>query len=125
MYTLVASALVGAILATRGRPKTRCIKKSLLGPKTGATYALEDFPDAGFILVIAQDGSRAVFQRRAASPSGGEGFAWQHGRGRPETLRAIYTDVVGEPPPATAVGPKAVPNAAPRAAGSKANRGTP
>src|SRR6187551_568554 len=106
MYTLIGSALVGALLASRGRPKTKCIRKSLLGPKTGATYTVEDFPSAGFIVVIAADGSKAIFQRRSATPDKGEGFAWQHGKGQPATLRAIYTDIVGEPPPAAAVGPR-------------------
>lgn len=110
MYKYAAAALVGAALAFGARPKTTVKKLSLIGPKTGATYAVEDFPDAGFMLVKAKDGSYAVFQRKAASPSGGAGFSWQHGRGRSETLRAIYRDVVGEPPPPSAVGPRAVPS---------------
>lgn len=141
MYRYAAAALVGAALAFGTRPRTAVKKLQLIGPKTGATYTVEEFPDAGFMVVKAKDGSRAVFQRKAASPGGGAGFAWQHGRGRSETLRAIYRDVVGEPPPASAVGPRAVPNPgekpkapkpeAPRAAvagkaaPSKANRSTP
>jgi hypothetical protein len=119
MYPLIGSALVGALLVTRTKPNTKFTKTSLLGPKSGAKYQVEDFTDAGFIVVQAADGSRAVFQRRAANPAGGKGFAWQHGRGAPATLRAIYIDVMGEEPPKTAVGPKAVPN--PKTASAKAS----
>jgi hypothetical protein len=115
MYrSLAAAALIGAAVAYGFRPtKTKVNKLSLLGPKTGATYQVEDFVDAGFVIIKAADGSTAVFQRAGASPimaTGSKGFVWQHGKGRPETLRAIYLDVVGEPPPPSAVGPKAVPN---------------
>lgn len=139
MYRYAAAVLVGAALAFGMRPNTKVKKLSLIGPKTGATYTVEEFPDAGFMVVKAKDGSHAVFQRKAASPAGGAGFAWQHGRGRSETLRAIYRDVVGEPPPASAVGPRAVPSpgekpkakpapvasAAAAAGPTKANRSTP
>ena len=107
-YTAIGSALLGAVLVSRALPKTKHSKKTLLGPKTGATYTVEDFAEAGFIVVTAADGSKGTFQRRAASPEGGAGFSWQHGKGRPETLRAIYSDIVGEPPPPAAVGPRAV-----------------
>lgn len=110
MYPLVGSALIGALLVTRTKPQTKFSKTTMLGPKSGAKYQVEDFTDAGFIVVQAADKSRAVFQRKAASPAGGRGFAWQHGRGNPATLRAIYIDIMGEEPPKTAVGPKAVPN---------------
>lgn len=118
MYTLIGSALLGALLMGRTKPKTKCDKKQLLGPRTGATYTVEDFVDAGFIVVTAADGSKGVFQRRAASPEGGMGFSWQHGRGKPATLRAIYLDMVGESPPqaTTSFGPRGVPNAPPSAA---------
>lgn len=131
---LAAAALVGAALAFGTRPKTTVKKLQLIGPKTGATYQVEEFPDVGFMLVKAADGSQAVFQRKAASPTGGAGFAWQHGRGRPETLRAIHLDIVGEPPPARAVGPKGIPSphdkpkatpVAGKKPDTKANRGTP
>jgi hypothetical protein len=114
--SLAAAAVVGALVAYGFRPTKTTVKKmSLLGPKTGATYTVEDFTDAGFTLVTAADGSRAVFQRANASPMsapGQRGFVWQHGKGKPETLRAIYLDIIGEPPPASAVGPKVVPNPA-------------
>lgn len=134
MYKFAAAALVGAALVYGVRPKTRVKKLKIIGPKTGATYQVEEFPEAGFMLVKAADGSVAVFQRKAASPGGGAGFAWQHGKGRSETLRAIYRDVIGEPPPAAAVGPKAVPNPHERPKAdatkkpepkTKANRSTP
>lgn len=117
MYPVIGSAIVGALLVTRTKPKTKFSKTTVLGPKSGAKYQVEDFTDAGFIVVQAADGSRAIFQRKAASPAGGKGFAWQHGRGAPATLRAIYIDIMGEEPPKTAVGPKAVPN--PKATASK------
>lgn len=114
--SLAAAALVGAVVAYGFRPtRTKVKKMAMLGPKTGATYDVEDFVDAGFTLIKAADGSTAVFQRASASPMtmGQRGFTWQHGKGKPQTLRAIYLDVIGEPPPASAVGPKAVPNPAP------------
>lgn len=126
MYTLIGSALIGAFLASRSKPKTRCEKKALLGPKTGATYQVEDFVDAGFLVVTAADGSHGIFMRSSARPEGGAGVVWQHGRGNPETLRAIYLDLLGEPPKPKAVPePAATPGSAPRPPKTHAHRGTP
>lgn len=94
---IVGAAAFGALLMGRTKPKTKATKKVLLGPRTGNTYQVEDFAEAGFIVVRAADGSRAVFVRSAVAVPGCPGFTWQHGQGNPASLQAMNLDICGPP----------------------------
>ena len=48
---LVVAGLVGAALVNRRRPQSRVHKRECYGPRTGATYQVEDFPDARLVSV--------------------------------------------------------------------------
>lgn len=99
MYITAAAALIGALLVSRTKPKTACKKKVMLGPRSGVTWQVEDFEDAGFIVVRGPGDEVGVFSRARGRP----GFVWHHGRGRPEVLKAMHDDLI--PPAATPATP--------------------
>lgn len=111
--TAIGGALVGALLMSRVVPKTKCEKKKLLGPKSGATYSVEDFVDTGFVVVKAEDGAMGIFSKKKDGP----GYDWHQGRGRPSTLAQIYEDMIGEKPR-----PRAVPEQRPASKPTTQNR---
>ena len=70
------------------KPRTPYEKKTSMGARSGITYSVEDFPQAGFVVVRAPDGSEGVFSRNIKAV----GFAWSRGRGNPGTLELMRTD---------------------------------
>lgn len=90
MLLPAAAAVIGALVMGATKPRTRYEKKSAMGPRSGITYEVEDFPAAGFIVVRAPDGTEGVFSRRL--PSDGTGFEWSRGRGNPGTLKLMRND---------------------------------
>lgn len=96
---LIAAAVVGFVAAGRGNPRTRCEKKTLLGPRTGRSYEVEEFPDAGF-LVVRFEGCHGVFQHVRPKHPSEPRFAWRGGKGPGEALHGMCLDlgVVKDPP---------------------------
>lgn len=92
-FVPVLCAGVGALLASRGKPETRCEKKHLLGPVSGVTYEVEDFKEAGFVVVKAPDGSKGVFQRLTPQKQGDPRFAWRQGMGQAPVLHLMCQDL--------------------------------
>lgn len=100
MYPILGAMAVGALLMGRTKPKTACVKKVVLGPRSGLTYQIEEFPAAGFVVARAPDGSTGVFRRGGPSPPGGapvapsetSAFAYSHGRGHPQTMVKMMAD---------------------------------
>ena len=70
------------------KPRTPYEKKTAMGTRSGITYSVEDFPQAGFVIVRAPDGSEGVFSRKL----GAAGFTWSRGRGNAGTLELMRTD---------------------------------
>ena len=64
MYPYLFAAMVGALFANKRVPKTRCSKRDAYGPTSGAVYKVEDFGDAGFIVVHDPDGRTVVTFKR-------------------------------------------------------------
>lgn len=89
MFLPIAAAVVGALAMGSTKPRTPYEKKTSMGPRSGLTYEVEDFPNAGFVVVRAPDGSEGVFSRK---PPPETGFAWSRGRGNPGTLGAMRAD---------------------------------
>lgn len=98
MLPLIGAALLGAIAMGRTKPKTKAARMTLLGPRSGCAYEVEDFQSAGFLVVRAPDGATATFRRKSVSKPGAPGFEWQHGSGSRETLAMIIRDICGEVP---------------------------
>lgn len=94
LFPIVAAAL-GALAMGTTKPKTSCNKTSSIGSRSGVSYEIEDFADAGFVVVRAPDGSVGVLSRRLQ----GGGFEWSRGRGYPATLKVLREDfgVAGKP----------------------------
>lgn len=100
MFPIIGAAVIGAVLMGRTKPKTRVVKKLVLGPQTGNTYMVEDFEEAGFVVVRSGDGTVAVLMRAYGKvedePLGASprpmGFRWSRGRGHPQMLRAMAKD---------------------------------
>ena len=84
----------------RTKTKTRGKKKIALGPRTGATYEVEDFEEANFIVIRALDGSVATLSRRVTQdPQTGHVrsvLSWHSSRGNPPTLHGIAKDFLPE-----------------------------
>lgn len=98
MFPIVGAFVLGAVLMGRTKPKTKISKKLLLGPRSGVSYTVEDFEDAGFLVVLAPDGSRGVFKRMRNVPVGLCALSWHEGTGDPTTLHSMFEDICGPRP---------------------------
>lgn len=88
MLPHVIAGLFGAWFVGRTKPRTKVEKKTCLGPRSGVTYQVEDFPSAGFLVVKAPDGSQGVFTRAVNGP----GLEYARGRGNPQTMQLMIAD---------------------------------
>lgn len=98
MLPLIGAFVLGAVAMGRTKGKTKLSKKVLLGPRSGVTYAVEDFEDAGFLVVLAPDGARGVFRRTRRPLPGQCALQWHEGHGEQSTLRAMFADICGPQP---------------------------
>ncbi len=64
-YALVAG--MGAVLATRSKPKSQCLKSLSYGARSGMHWDVEEFPEAHIVLVRSQvDPTVAAFRKTPA-----------------------------------------------------------
>jgi len=89
---VVVAAVAGVFIAGRQAPRTRCERKVVLGPRTGRTYEVEEFPEAGFLVVRAPD-AYGVFQHAAPKNPGEPRFSWRGGKGPNESLHGMCLDL--------------------------------
>ncbi len=89
---VVVAGLVGFLAAGRTQPQTRCEKKVVLGSRTGRTYQVEEFPQAGFLVVRAPD-AYGVFQHVTPQQPGDARFSWRGGKGPAESLHGMCWDL--------------------------------
>ncbi len=89
---VVIAAIAGFAASNRAQPRTRCERKVVLGARTGRTYEVEEFPEAGFLVVRAPDGY-GVFQHAAVTKPGDPRFSWRGGKGPGETLHGMCLDL--------------------------------
>lgn len=94
MFPIIGAAIAGAILMGRTKPKTRAVKKVVLGAHSGVTYTVEEFPEAGFVVVRAADGAVAVFARTMAKDRQdmGGAFRFRSGSGPGHTVERMKLD---------------------------------
>ena len=81
---VIVAAIVGYAASSRSQPRTRCERKVVLGARTGRTYQVEEFPQAGFLVVRAPDGGYGVFQHATQQHPGAPRFSWRGGKGPSE-----------------------------------------
>lgn len=103
---VIAAAVVGALAANRNQPRTRCEQKVVLGARTGRTYQVEEFPEAGFMIVRAPD-AYGVFQHVTVKAPGDARFSWRGGKGPSESLHGMCLDLgLVKDSPSAAIGPR-------------------
>ncbi len=102
MWPIVVAGVVGFLAAGRTQPRTRCERKVVLGARTGRTYQVEEFPEAGFLMVRAPD-AYGVFQHAVQKSPSDPRFSWRGGKGPAESLHGMCLDLglVREPPMAS------------------------
>lgn len=87
MMGLFVGALAGAWLVGRGKPRAKVIRREAIGSVSGAAYYVEEFPEAGLLLLTVERRGRATLERR---PSGG--FIIRKAAGTPTFLAALRKD---------------------------------
>ena len=90
MMTYLAAAIAGAYLAHRNAPRTKMQKMQILGPRTGAVYNVDLVPHLGVVIIHAQDGSFAVFQK---NPPPALGFVYVRGTGHAASIEGMKKDL--------------------------------
>lgn len=107
MFVPVIAAVVGALAMGATKPRTAYEKMRSIGSRSGVVYEVEEFPNAGFLVVRAPDGSEGVLSRRLPADPRGVGFDWSRGRGNPATLKLMRADfgVTGAPKAVAAAAP--------------------
>ena len=93
MYPWVVGALIGAWAVGRQKPHTPVEKKTSLGPVTGLTYEVDDFPRAGMVVVHGPQRSAAVTFLRTP-----HGLRPMRSQGDPSVIAAICKDFVRPEP---------------------------
>lgn len=87
MYTLVAGTLIGAWWMARKRPRTRVKRRESIGGMTGMNYQVDDFPEAGILVVRIPRRVTAVLERKQDG-----GFTVRRADGEPGAIDAIMRD---------------------------------
>jgi hypothetical protein len=87
MYSVVAGTLLGAWLVGRRRPRTKTIRREALGSQSGAVYQVDEFPEAGFLVVRIPGTCTVVLERKAQG-----GFVIRRAEGTPTALEAVKRD---------------------------------
>lgn len=107
MWTLLIGGVVGLCVAGSRAPKTPSERKKILGAKTGVTYHVDDFKDAGVIVVSDNRGAMATFVRNSTKQPGAIGFSFLHGRGPRGAVLGMVRDLCGDPKPQPVASDKA------------------
>lgn len=77
---------LGALLAGSRSPRVRCQKLDVLGPRSGRRWHAEFFPEARFLVVFGDDGTRVTFERDSS------GMRYVRSLGPAATVAAIRSD---------------------------------
>lgn len=87
MMPLVIAGLAGMWIGGRDAPRTKLQKMRLLGPRTGLQYDAEVVPHLEVVILYAQDGTMAMFQKAE------KGFSFLRATGSPETVGLMKQDL--------------------------------
>lgn len=86
----------GFIVAGKAKPKTAMNKRQAFGPRSGETWDVEDFPDAGLIVVHSRrDPTLATFHRDPTTKR----FKFGQAKGSATIVAMMREDFEGETPP--------------------------
>jgi hypothetical protein len=88
---VIGSAVIGAVLMGRTKPKTKMRSLQMFGPKTGTTYTVEVMPGDAVIAVHDNRGNVALMKKTAAD--GASGYTLLHPlKGTKEGLLRLMSD---------------------------------
>ncbi len=92
---IIGSAIVGAALMGRTKPKTKMRSLQMFGPKTGTTYTVEVMPGESVIAVHDNRGNVALMKKRTPTTEepNATGYKLLHPlKGTKEGLLALMSD---------------------------------
>lgn len=91
MWWLLSLLGGGLFFSMKGKPKTVVKKREAFGPRSGETWDVEDFPDAGMIVVHSRRGDRslAVFHKKDGK------FVFSQSKGSPTIIGMMRDDFEG------------------------------
>jgi hypothetical protein len=88
VWPVVAGVVIGAVLMGRTKPRAASRKRELIGPTTGNTYVVDDFPQSNLIIVHGIQ-CVCVFVKNQNRP----GFSFVNAKGNPEGVRQVCMDL--------------------------------
>lgn len=87
MWSYAVVAGIGAIIANRSKPKSQCVKSVAYGPRSGLYWDVEEFPEAGVLILRSQiDPTVCTFRK------GPRGHVLVSQRGSPSVVQAMCRD---------------------------------
>ena len=87
MIPLVIAGLAGMFFAGRNAPRTMLQKMKLLGPRSGLCYDAELVPRLDVVIIYAEDGTMAMFQKAE------NGFSFLRATGNPQIVELMKKDI--------------------------------
>ena len=87
MWPVLIGCVIGAVMMGRTKPQAKSHKRELIGPNTGNTYRVDDFPSAGIIIVHGP----ACVCSFIRTPSGR--FAFVQALGHTDGIRVVCSDL--------------------------------
>lgn len=89
MIPYLIAAIGGAYLANKRAPKSKCIKRECIGPRSGLVFQVEEWPDNGIIMVrfISSKGNAYATLKR-----GENGFEMISAKGNEGIINMIIED---------------------------------
>lgn len=102
----IGGALLGAWAVqwnkTRTGPRSRVVRRSMVGPVTGTAYDVEDFPDEGVLIARMPGGYATATLARVTSPEGQARLTWINASGHPAAVATMRRDLCPQPSGETA-----------------------
>lgn len=89
MWPIIGAAVAGALAMARTKPRTDVVKSRVIGPRSGQSYEVEDFPQLGVLIARMPSGTYAAFERRTDGP----GYRFRQGKGPPHEIAALVGDL--------------------------------
>jgi hypothetical protein len=93
MWLWLVPLVGGFVVGAKGKPTTKNKKVASIGSRTGIQWKVDDFPQAG-ILIVSGYGASMTLKRKGE----GKGFDIVTSRGNDQTLKAMALDFLPEAP---------------------------
>lgn len=99
LWPLLLLGTFGLVVSAKSKPKTTVNKRQAFGPRSGETWDVEDFPDAGLLVVHSRRGDKTLATFRVEKLEGGKRlFRFSQGKGNPTLIAMMRSDFEAESP---------------------------